>query len=153
MKTILMIFSILLALYGCNVNNDKKKQSVENTETTSIKNKNPMEEYVQIPIECTVIHSGYEGIVVSRGLSKPTGTLVELQCNGKIIETLNNKITDGFIDTKNFGKVAVRFYSMIATIGAKDFAAVPEGGKVPEKVLEFYVHKSKQEEFDSIILK
>ena len=153
MKTILMIFSILLVLYGCNVKNEKKEQSVEKSETTSIKNKNPLDEYVRIPVECIVIHSGYEGIVVSPGVSKPTGTLVELKCNGKIIETMDNKIIDGFIETKDFGKVAIRFNSMISTVGAGDFTAVPEGGKVPEKALDFYVHKSIQEKFNSQIVK
>lgn len=152
MKPILLIFSILLAFYGCNIKSDKKEQSAEKAETTSLENKKPLDEYVRIPLECIVIHSGYEAIVVSPGVSKPTGKLVALKCNGKIIETMDNKIIDGFIETKDFGKIAIRFNSMISTVGAGDFTAVPEGGKVPEKALDFYVHKSKQEKFTSQIL-
>ncbi len=105
--------------------------------------------YVPVKAKCVVYHSGYEGIVVAPGVSEPTGKISKFECNGKDVEIASPEMAKGIIVTKAFGKVRVHFGSMIATIGAGDFTAVPDGHTIPEQTVEVAVQKSTVESFKS----
>ena len=83
-------------------------------------------EYVPVKVDCTVYQSGYKGKVVAPRISVPSGKVVRLQCNEKDVEITSNDMVDGYISTKAFGKVKVRFESDILTVGAGDFMSVAE---------------------------
>lgn len=134
----------------------KTADSAKATEPdTTKRTSEPFEDqYVLVPVKCVVYHSGYKGVIVSPGVSKPTeGTVVSLDCNGKKIEISSKAIVDGYIETKEFGKIGVRFGSMVATVGAGDFTSVRKGSSVPERAIEIYVQKSKQKDFIALISK
>ena len=100
------------------------------------------EEYVPVKVNCTVYHSGYKGTVVAPRISVPSGKVVKLECNGKDVDITNNDMVDGYIATKAFGKVKVRFESDILTVGAGDFILVQEGVSIPERAKDVSVPKS-----------
>lgn len=121
--------------------------------TTEQMSESSDDQYVQVTAKCVVNHSGYTGIIVAPGVSKPTeGTVVSLECNGEKVEISNNTIVDGYIETKEFGKIGVRFGSMVATVGAGDSISVAEGRSLPQPAI-VYVHKSKQKDFMALITK
>jgi hypothetical protein len=85
---------------------------------------------------------------VAPGVSKPTeGEVATFQCNGKAVAVSSATIVDGHIETKDFGKVGVRFGSMVATVGAGDYVSVAEGIVLPERAIEVYVQKSQEKAF------
>lgn len=100
------------------------------------------QEYVPVKANCVVYHSGYEGKIVAPGVSEPSGKIARLECNGKDVEISSKDMAGGFIATKAYGKVKVRFGSMVATVGAGDFTSVPEGKTAPERVKDISVEKS-----------
>ena len=114
----------------------------------------PEDQYVLVPVKCVVHHSGYKGIIAAPGVSKPMkGTVVSLECSERKVEISNNAIVDGYIETKDFGKIGVCFGSMVATVGAGDFISVREGRSIPVQAIEVYVHKSKEKDFMSLFSK
>ncbi|MBC8874264.1 MAG: hypothetical protein H8E44_32920 [Planctomycetes bacterium] len=124
------------------------------TNTTSQTPESSKGQYVLVGVKCVVYHSGYEGIIVAPGVLKPTGgTVVSLECNGKKVDILDEAIADGFIETKEFGKIGVRFGSMVTTVGAGDFTSVGEGTSVPEQAIEVYVEESEQKNFMDLFAK
>jgi hypothetical protein len=105
-------------------------------------------QHVQVSVQCVVYHSGYRGEIMSPGVSKPTeGTIESLKCNGKKVGLANNRITDGFIETEAFGKIGIRFASMVLTRGAGDSTSVAKGTTAEEKAIEVYVKESMQKSF------
>ncbi len=105
------------------------------------------QEYVPVKADCVVYHSGYKGTIVAPGVSQPSGTVAELQCNGKDVELASKDMVDGIILTKAYGKVKVRFSSMIATVGAGDFSSVQNGKTAPERVRDISVQRSAVKSF------
>ena len=109
---------------------------------------------VLVAAQCVLYHSGYEGITVASKILKPTkGTAVSLECNGKKIELADKTIVDGNVETKDFGKIGIRFASMITTVGAGDYTSVKEGFSLPEQVIQLYVQAAKQKDFAAAIAK
>jgi len=144
---IILVLSLCLII-GCG--DDKGRNTGDRPSTTEKGTKSAEKEYILIPVKCTIHHSGYKAVIVSPGVAKPLeGTVVSLECNGQDVELSGDSIIDGHIETKNFGKIGVRFGSMITTVGAGDFTAVPPGKSIQEPVVEIYIEKSKQEEFMS----
>jgi hypothetical protein len=108
---------------------------------------NPAVEWVPVKANCIVYHSGYEGTIVARDVSEPTGTVARFTCNGKSVEIASKKMVKGIILTKDYGKVRVHFASMIATVGAHDFTDVGEGHTLPERVIDMSVQYSAVDRF------
>lgn len=55
---------------------------------------------------------------VRNGVSKPiSGEVGEFICNGQSIELLSQKVEDGYILTKEWGKVGVRFSTSVSAMG------------------------------------
>ncbi len=106
---------------------------------------------VKVSANCVVSHMGYRGTIVAPGVSKPTGKIAKLVCNGKNVELASDSINDGVIVSKQFGDVSIRFGSMVATIGAGDFTSVGPGQTAQERVVELYVPTSKAKEFTSFL--
>lgn len=108
----------------------------------------PAGSYVLVKADCTVYHTGYEGIVIAPGVSEPSGKVTRLECNGKDVELTLHTMDHGIIYTQAYGPVKVHFGSMVATIGAGDFTST--GGKaVPERAVDIAVQKSEVESFRS----
>lgn len=104
--------------------------------------------YVLVPVDCVVTHSGWEGIVVDPGITKPTsGIVVKLECNGKDVEIANKTIADGYIETSDFGKIGIRFGSQIQTVGAGEYIELAEGISLPQRAIEIYIQGSKVKDF------
>ncbi len=104
-------------------------------------------EWVPVKANCIVYHTGYDGTIVARDVSEPTGTLARFTCNGKNVEIASKKMVKGIILTKDYGNVKVHFMSMIATVGAHDFTTVGEGHALPERVIDMSVQNSAVERF------
>lgn len=120
------------------------------TAGTSNPNEQPgaVDEYVLAPIDCIVSHSSWRGTVVAPGVTKPTsGTVTAFECNGKAVELTSDTITDGYIETKDFGKIGIRFASQVQTIGAGEYMDVAEGISLPEPAIEVYVLSSVLKDF------
>lgn len=113
--------------------------SVEPASNTKVA-ENSASSFVLVKVNCTVYHKGYEGIVVSPGVSEPSGTVARLECNGKDVEIASGEMSKGVIITKDYGEVKVHFESMIATVGAGDFTAT-NGNTVPERAIDVAVKK------------
>ena len=106
------------------------------------------DEYALAPIDCIVSHSSWRGTVVSPGVTKPTsGTVTALECNGKDVELTSDTITDGYIETKDFGKVGIRFASQVQTVGAGEYMDLAEGISLPEPAIEVHVLSSMLKDF------
>jgi hypothetical protein len=106
---------------------------------------------VKVSANCVVTHSGYRGTIVAPGVSKPSGKITKLECNGKMVELASDSMTDGVIATKQFGDISIRFASMVATVGAGDFTSVGPGRTAQERVIELYVPADKAKEFSSFL--
>jgi hypothetical protein len=144
---------IFLFLVGCSVPATVTTSPIPQPAATTVSpspipQPSATSDYVLVPIDCIVTHSGWEGIVVASGVTKPTtGIIVAFQCNGKDVGLANTSIADGYIETKDFGKIGIRFASQIQTIGAGEFMKVAEGFSLPERASEVYVQNSMQKNF------
>jgi len=106
------------------------------------------DEYALVPIDCVVSHSSWRGTVVSPGVTKPTsGTVTAFECNGKAVELTSDTITDGYIETRDFGKIGIRFASQVQTVGAGEYMDLAEGISLPEPAIEVYVLSSMLKDF------
>jgi hypothetical protein len=76
-----------------------------------------------------------------------SGTVTAFECNGKDVELTSDTITDGYIETKDFGKVGIRFASQVQTVGAGEYMDVAEGISWPEPAIEVYVLGSVLKDF------
>jgi len=109
------------------------------------------DDLAKVTASCVVSHKSYRGTIVAPGISKPTGKIAKLVCNGKNVELTSDSMNDGAIATKQFGDISVRFGSMIATVGAGDFTSVNPGSTAQERVVELYVPTPKVAEFNSFL--
>lgn len=108
------------------------------------------DEYVVVPVDCVVAHSGYEGIVVAPAVSKPVkGIVVGFSCNEQEVEIVSDAFVDGCFETAEFRDICVRFRSMVSTVGAGDFTGVPPGVSVRKWAVEVLVRRSVDEAFRS----
>jgi len=131
---------IILFLVGCSAPSTATSIPIQQPSATT--------DYVLVPMDCVVSHSGWEGIVVAPGVTKPTsGIVVAFECNGKDVEIANKTIADGYIETKDFGKIGIRFGSQVQTIGAGEYISLAEGISLPEQAIEIYVLSSMLEDF------
>ena len=86
--------------------------------------------------------------MVAPGVTKPTsGTVTAFECNGKDVELTSDTITDGYIETKDFGKIGIRFASQVQTVGAGEYMNLVEGISLPEPAVEVYVLSSMLKDF------
>ena len=107
------------------------------------------DEYVLASIDCIVSHSSWRGTVVAPGVTKPTsGTITAFECNGKEVALASDTITDGYIETRDFGKVGIRFASQVQTVGAGEYMDLAEGISLPEPAVEVYVLNSMLKDID-----
>ena len=109
------------------------------------------EDAIKVSANCVVTHSGYRGTIVAPGVSKPSGKIAKLECNGKLVELASDSMNDGTVATKQFGDIGIRFASMVATVGAGDFTSVGPGHTAQERVIELYVPADKAKEFGSFL--
>ncbi len=131
---------VILFLVGCSAPTTAMPIPISQPSATT--------DYVLVPMDCVVTHSGWEGIVVAPGITKPTsGTVVSLECNGKDVEIANRTIADGYIETKDFGKIGFRFESQIQTVGAGEYMSLAEGYSLPERAIEIYIQSSNLKDF------
>jgi hypothetical protein len=131
---------IILFLVGCSAPATATSIPIQQPSATM--------DYVLVPMDCVVSHSGWEGSVVAPGVTKPTnGIVVAFECNGKDVEIANKTIADGNIETKDFGKIGIRFGSQVQTIGAGEYISLAEGISLPEQAIEIYVLSSMLEDF------
>jgi len=63
------------------------------------------------------------------------------------VEISSQAIVEGQIETIEFGPIGVRFSSAVPTVGAGDFISVQEGSSLPERAIEVYVQKSREDDF------
>lgn len=131
---------IILFLVGCSAVATATPNPIPQASTAA--------DYVLVPINCVVNHSGWKGVVVEPGVDKPTsGTAVTFECNGKEVEIANTTISDGYIETKDFGKIGIRFASQVQTVGAGEYTDVAAGYSLPEQVIEVYIQQSMLKDF------
>ena len=116
--------------------------------STPISQSSAPTDYVLVPMDCIVFHSGWEGIVVAPGVTKPTsGIVVAFTCNGKDVEIADKTIADGYIETRDFGRMGIRFRSQAQTIGAGEYMKIAEGYSLPEPSVETYILSSMLTDF------
>lgn len=134
------IVLVILFLVGCSAPATATSIPIRQPSATT--------DYVLVPMDCVVSHSGWEGIVVAPGVTKPTsGTVVAFECNGKGVEIANKTIADGYIETKDFGKIGIRFGSQVQTVGAGEYMKLAEGISLPERAIEIYIQSSNLKDF------
>jgi hypothetical protein len=62
--------------------------------------------------------SGYSGIVDPDGVKPTGGTIVEFFCEGHVLELESNQFEGGFVSTKDYGKIKIRFPSSLTSGGS-----------------------------------
>ncbi|MBI5294266.1 MAG: hypothetical protein HY869_02240 [Chloroflexi bacterium] len=136
----IIIALVFLFMVGCSALATSTQVPIQQPSATT--------DYVLAPMDCVVSHSGWEGIVVAPGVVKPaSGTVVAFECNGKDVEIANTTIVDGYIETKDFGKIGIRFGSQVQTVGAGEYMQLAEGITLPEQAIEIYILSSLLEDF------
>lgn len=113
---ILATFSLLFALIGC-----RGQQQADTASPSGAGQELDSTEYKFVPpseLEFTIEDFNYEAMVGKGGTAVPIGgNIGKLLCNGKEIELANTEFEDGFIVTKDFGRIQVLFSSSLTRTG------------------------------------
>lgn len=67
----------------------------------------------QEEINCEIRDFYYNGVVASDGVKPIGGEIGEFSCNGKVLQLTMKKFDDGFVVTKDYGKIMIRFDSSL----------------------------------------
>jgi hypothetical protein len=103
--------------------------------------------YVVVHTPCVLKLDGYKGTCVSPGVLKPDeGSVVSIQCNGKIIALKSSSIADGFVETERFGFLGFRFSTALDTVGAGMEAV----GNREVSPIELYVERKRLKDFEAV---
>ncbi len=113
--SIFCLILLLVVLSGCSAKEEATEAAGTMAEATPAET--TIEEYVEVdPSELAFSMEDfyYEGMVTSEGMEPTGGEVGKFLCEGQALELASNEFIDGFIVTKEYGKVKILFTTHIS---------------------------------------
>jgi hypothetical protein len=100
---------------GCGQEAETVEQAVAEPEPQLVEQAQP-EEYVEVdPSELAFMIEDfyYDGVVGPDGMEPIGGEVGRFTCEGQVLELTSPEFVDGFIETKEYGRIKVRFTTQL----------------------------------------